>query len=405
MEETISIGTLLRNAREKKKTSLKEIAQKTKININILKALEEDDIDKLPNFTYVNGFVKNYAKTIGVSQDDAKHALDFTYNKNQIVDAEIAEQEIEEVKQTKTTTAQPESKPSTNITDTIDTHELKLGLINFIYKLANKKLWAGVIGLVLFVFATKSVITWLGQISSEQITESQETPIAPIKESSENILEMDASKKFAQEVLSEQDPETEIEITKEEPKVAEVKKEPLKQVIVEVEEEEIKEEVKKAEVVVSNGKFPYRQFVPAPFKLFSLNGESSEVNDPTLLPPSIKSSMVEGKQNVYIIAMEEDTWISYQTDEDNIKRYVLKKGKRLLLRGDKVLLFVGNYHATKIFYNNKLVEAQTKSGVKSLIFPPEAAKDHLLPLFPSYKGIPYKATEYIKKMSSDSESI
>ena len=61
--ENKTIGKLLKETRTKNNIPLEDVANKTKININILRALEKENIETLPNKTYVKGFVKNYAKT------------------------------------------------------------------------------------------------------------------------------------------------------------------------------------------------------------------------------------------------------------------------------------------------------------------------------------------------------
>jgi cytoskeleton protein RodZ len=83
MENAQTIGKLLKKARDKKKVSLEDIAEKTKININILRSLEKEDLDKLPNKTYVKGFVKNYARTVGINTDEALQCLEHTYGNDQ----------------------------------------------------------------------------------------------------------------------------------------------------------------------------------------------------------------------------------------------------------------------------------------------------------------------------------
>ena len=104
-------------------------------------------------------------------------------------------------------------------------------------------------------------------------------------------------------------------------------------------------------------------------------------------------------QNVYIVATDGDTWISYQSDDEDIKRFVLKQGRSVLIKGKTILLFMGNINISKIFLNNKLIKTYSKTGVKSIIFPESEAKDYELPLFPSYKGVPMKASVYKENMA------
>ena len=86
-------------------------------------------------------------------------------------------------------------------------------------------------------------------------------------------------------------------------------------------------------------------------------------------------------ENVYISAYAEDSWITYKKDQEEVKSFVLKKGRTLLIRGKEIRLILGNANATKIFYNNELIDIQSKSGVKSLVFPETANQKYKIPLF------------------------
>ena len=60
---------------------------------------------------------------------------------------------------------------------------------------------------------------------------------------------------------------------------------------------------------------------------------------------------------------------------------------------------MGNLNVAKIFLNNKLINAESKTGVKSIIFPQSEAINYELPLFPSFKGIPMKSSQYKQNMA------
>lgn len=55
-------GEMLKTARESKKLSLHEIGMALKINPKILQAIEDADIEKLPQKTFLRGFIKSYAQ-------------------------------------------------------------------------------------------------------------------------------------------------------------------------------------------------------------------------------------------------------------------------------------------------------------------------------------------------------
>jgi len=67
-----SLGTELKLAREKKKTTLSDIAAETKINIRYLRCLEEGRYGELPGGIYNRAFLRSYCESIGA---DAKPFL------------------------------------------------------------------------------------------------------------------------------------------------------------------------------------------------------------------------------------------------------------------------------------------------------------------------------------------
>jgi transcriptional regulator with XRE-family HTH domain len=64
--EPRTIGEALRQAREAAGLTLAEVAERTKVRPGILAEIEADDHDRLPALTYSLGFVKAYARTVGM---------------------------------------------------------------------------------------------------------------------------------------------------------------------------------------------------------------------------------------------------------------------------------------------------------------------------------------------------
>lgn len=60
-------GQILKQTRTKKNLEIDQVAKVTKIRPVYLKALEEDDYQKLPSVTSARGFIKNYAEFLGLS--------------------------------------------------------------------------------------------------------------------------------------------------------------------------------------------------------------------------------------------------------------------------------------------------------------------------------------------------
>jgi len=68
-------GDRLRREREMRGVSLDEIAESTKIGTRSLRALEEDDFDKLPGGIFNKGFVRAYSRFLGL--DEERTVADF----------------------------------------------------------------------------------------------------------------------------------------------------------------------------------------------------------------------------------------------------------------------------------------------------------------------------------------
>jgi len=78
--DTASIDPLsqdfLKRVREKKGISLKDIAESTNIRTYMLSALENGEYRKLPGRAYAIGFLREYAKYLGIDYQTAKQNLD-----------------------------------------------------------------------------------------------------------------------------------------------------------------------------------------------------------------------------------------------------------------------------------------------------------------------------------------
>lgn len=61
-----SVGQILKEARESKLYSLDDVEKHIKIRKEMLEALENNDFDKLPPLTFIQGFIKNYGTFLGL---------------------------------------------------------------------------------------------------------------------------------------------------------------------------------------------------------------------------------------------------------------------------------------------------------------------------------------------------
>jgi cytoskeleton protein RodZ len=67
---TADFGSKLREARERKGVSLRDIANMTKISVRALEALERNDISHLPGGIFSRSFVRAYASAAGLNPDE-----------------------------------------------------------------------------------------------------------------------------------------------------------------------------------------------------------------------------------------------------------------------------------------------------------------------------------------------
>ena len=65
-----SFGSWLRSQREVRQVELQTITQASKINIRYLEALEQDRFDLLPATIFVKGFLREYARIVGLDSDE-----------------------------------------------------------------------------------------------------------------------------------------------------------------------------------------------------------------------------------------------------------------------------------------------------------------------------------------------
>lgn len=65
-----SIGEKLRQTRESRKLSLKDVSLETNLAPTFIEALEDEDFDKFPSETYILGFLKTYSEFLKIDADE-----------------------------------------------------------------------------------------------------------------------------------------------------------------------------------------------------------------------------------------------------------------------------------------------------------------------------------------------
>ena len=69
------IGARLNQARMTANLALQDIADRTKISLRFLKAIENDDFSALPGRVYIVGFTKAFARAVGLDEESLVTAL------------------------------------------------------------------------------------------------------------------------------------------------------------------------------------------------------------------------------------------------------------------------------------------------------------------------------------------
>jgi cytoskeletal protein RodZ len=350
MEEVVNItpilgtiGQYLKNKREERNLSLKTISQQTKIHIGLLEHLEKDELDKLPSKTYVRGFVKSAAKILSLNPEEALKVLEDTYK----VKEPKKEQKIYHA-------PAQENKIHSNLNNNIfNTENLKSIFIN--YSLTALKFG-------LFI----TVIIVLGINLKTYISNSK-----------------DDAKNNPNIVISSlnQRPKSTPKIKKEESQNTTVKKdEPLQINLIQAGKTPgaVVESTTKKELVVND--VTLKPTAPTE-KQFTVENSLSKDEMDVYLPGRFRVAPTKDIETVFVNATEGDSWITYKIDEREIKKFVLRQGRTVFMRGSNIRLFLGNTKNVKVFYKNQYINLNAKNGTKNLVFPEELKTKYLSPLF------------------------
>ena len=64
------VGQYLREQREARRMSVEEVSRSTRVPVQSVERIEADRFDELPGEVFVRGFLKSYARALGVSPDE-----------------------------------------------------------------------------------------------------------------------------------------------------------------------------------------------------------------------------------------------------------------------------------------------------------------------------------------------
>lgn len=359
---TLRLGHYLRLEREKRNISIKIMTQKTKISPTNLNFLEDDRYDLLPDKAYLSGFVKSYSKILNLNQAYCLELLDREFKNTSPVDTEL--NNLKKLAPVERTAPASSSKDSPLL-----------------------------IKLVGGSFATLLVVVALVYFSGDYQPES-EAPKEP---------EIHSETLSAQTPLIQ--PETAISAPVEEvapeptlttEEIPSTPTTPTVSAPVEV-NTSVPEDTVEREKPEEN-KVQLRPIVGSTYSYQAM----SDVDFESWYPRTRRSPLIDGQQVLHLNAIEGDTWITYKVDEEEIRRFILQQGRFITIRGKIIRMFLGNANALKIFHNNRLIDPESRTGVKSLVFPDSARTQFQLPLFIYPKdGVVITSDEYLARQKQN----
>ena len=363
-EITNSVGDYLKTRREARGVSLKTVSKDTKISLTKLEFLEKNDFENLPNKIYVEGYIKSYAKSIGIRPDDCLKILHLTYQKSSLR-RRLSLQEI----------------PKENDRKGSRTSYAKISFT--------------LLGLV---FILLILLFFNSQKSSRQLSDARKDNMAPIQlksvdtEASFKITPNKIIVENVQSSLSGKVPAQEGKNEVENDEVDKVeKKESLSEKKTKLEKQEADE--KKIE------------FFPMKRSLYTIDTSVKPENLEKMIPQQIQRTLASGKQNIYIKASRGDSWISYKTDDKPVRNLTIKKDRDLLIKGKEVRIFFANIKAVDVFLNNKLLSISSSTGLKSVVFPQENRNKYVRPLFIYHdSGKVETSDEYLSRIQREGAS-
>jgi transcriptional regulator with XRE-family HTH domain len=89
-ENTETVGSILKQTRERLGFSIEDIAKKTNLRMAFIKNIEKDDFEKLPAKIHINGFLSIYAQALGINSNDLLQRL----RKQEMLNKDTPVQEI-----------------------------------------------------------------------------------------------------------------------------------------------------------------------------------------------------------------------------------------------------------------------------------------------------------------------
>jgi cytoskeletal protein RodZ len=442
-----SIGDYIKKMRTQKGLELEDIAKKTKINLTVLRELENNNLQKLPDKTYVKGFLKSIVREMGVDSSKALLLLEETYqntpHKNERLGAIITntwrdQNPLSPVNTPQKLAERPPTKDLLNpkvVTGPAAGHSSSENMVTSVSPLGDSfelilvalknKIERNpipffitiliIIVLILFGLIPSFLWTEKGKQSSPEkkvyenkaTTDSSPTESSPdipttsplSAENKDNLLQTVAlyqEDAFSQQTRLSQETSPKLILDgaskekqiKENAKVVPKVDSPIDQQLDQDKNPLLEDKHVKNTAIVEGeeGSIDLR-FTKMTAPNYRYAKTDLTENTQELIPEKYRTGLDFSKQNVFLLADGGDSWITYKVDKEPIKSFILKKGAMIFLQGNLLKIQLGNTRAIKSFYNNKLLFTPSVAGTKSLVFPPSSAeRSYLIPLFVHHRG-------------------
>jgi len=82
IEDLKKIGQALKSKREELSYTLEHVSEITRINLTTLRNIEEGKLENVTGLVFIRGFIRNYAKLLGIESDWMIELLDAVFNPN-----------------------------------------------------------------------------------------------------------------------------------------------------------------------------------------------------------------------------------------------------------------------------------------------------------------------------------
>jgi cytoskeletal protein RodZ len=404
------IGEYLKRQREEKGIELKFISQRTKININILKKIEENRLKELPNLTYVKSFVLQYAREINLDPNEVQKVLQHTFDKYGFQDQG------------------PKIVHRTNFLDDEEGEEKPFNVQKFIQdnKIAITVMVTSfvAVGLIMLIRYTQNKVSepktevQVAEVTIAPtiiVTTIEGTPVATLAATTPTIT---VTPVVTTTILPSVTPTLKItpiltptiKVTptltptiKVTPTLTPtIKVTPTLTPTIKV-TPTLTPTIKVTPTVtvtptaagLSKSQFPAIELKPFTSQLFTLDKNAEEIKNTEILPSNFKAALSIPGQSIYIRAYEDNNWLTYKVDGKEIKFFTLRQGRSLFLRGNVIQLQIGNVTKARVFYKGSMMRFDKQAGLVNIVLPPEKTQEHSLPLFIRDKaGKIYSAQEY-----------